>query len=30
MVKNAFRFFTHSQVNFVLDPPQILVGPVEE
>ena len=30
MVKNAFRFFTHSQVNFVLDPPQIIIGPVEE
>ena len=30
LVKNALRFFTHSQANFILDPPQIILGPVEE
>ena len=30
LVKSAFHFFTHSQVAFSLDPPQILVGPLEE
>ena len=30
LLKNAFRFFTHSEVIFSLDPPQIIVGPIEE
>ena len=30
MVKSAFRFFTHSQATFTLEPPQILLGPPEE
>ena len=29
-IKSAFRFFTHSQISFVMDPPQIVIGPVEE
>ena len=30
LVKAAFRFFTHSQATFNLDPPSIIIGPVEE
>ena len=30
LLKSAFRFFTHEDVTFILDPPQIVVGPVEE
>ena len=29
-IKAAFRFFTHEDVTFSLDPPQIMVGPLEE
>ena len=29
-IKAAFRFFTHEDVTFSLDPPQIVVGPLEE
>ena len=29
-VKEAFKFFIHEDVNFSLDPPQIIVGPIEE
>ena len=30
LLKQAFRFFTHEDVIFFLDPPQIVVGPPEE
>lgn len=30
LVKKAFIFFTHSEATFMLDPPQILLGPLEE
>lgn len=30
LVKSAFHFFTHSNATFSLDPPQILLGPLEE
>lgn len=30
LVKSAFRFFTHSEATFSLDPPAIFIGPVEE
>ena len=30
LVKSAFHFFTHSSATFSLDPPQILLGPLEE
>ena len=30
LLKSAFRFFTHEDVSFILDPPQIVVGPAEE
>ena len=30
LVKGAFRFFTHSEVAFSLDPPGIFLGPLEE
>ena len=30
LVKKAFRFFTHDEVTFSLDPPTIIVGPIEE
>ena len=30
LVKEAFHFFTHSSVTFMLEPPQIMVGPLEE
>ena len=30
LVKSAFRFFTHSEATFTLDPPGILLGPIEE
>ena len=30
LLKSAFRFFIHEDVTFILDPPQIVVGPVEE
>lgn len=29
-LKAAFRFFTHSQATFMLDPPQIILGPLVE
>ena len=29
-LKAAFRFFTHSEVVFSLDPAQIIIGPLEE
>lgn len=30
LLKKAFRFFTHSEITFSLDPAQIIVGPLEE
>ena len=30
LIKSAFRFFTHSDATFSLDPSQILLGPIEE
>ena len=30
LLKNAFRFFTHEEVIFILDPAQIIMGPPEE
>ena len=30
LVKSAFRFFTHSQVMLMINPPQIIIGPIEE
>ena len=30
LVKDALRFFTHSSATFSLDPPQIILGPLEE
>ena len=30
LVKAAFFFFTHSNATFTLDPPEILLGPLEE
>lgn len=30
LVKSAFRFFTHSEATFSLDPPGIFLGPLEE
>ena len=30
MVKKAFRFFTHEEITFSLDPAQIIIGPLEE
>lgn len=30
LLKQAFQFFTHSDVIFLMDPPQIIVGPPEE
>ena len=30
LIKAAFRFFTHSQITIVLEPPQIMFGPLEE
>ena len=30
LVKSAFRFFTHSETTFSLDPPGIFLGPLEE
>ena len=30
VLKSAFRFFIHEEVSLSLDPPQILVGPLEE
>ena len=30
LLKRAFRFFTHEEVNFSLDPAQIIIGPIEE
>lgn len=30
MVHSAFRFFTHENIIFSLDPPQIVIGPAEE
>ena len=30
LLKSAFRFFTHEETTFILDPPQIIVGPIEE
>ena len=29
-LRQAFKFFTHQDVNFSLDPAQIIVGPIEE
>ena len=29
LLKSAFRFFTHEEVTFMLDPPSIFVGPLE-
>ena len=29
-IKAAFRFFTHSQATITLDPPSIIIGPIEE
>ena len=29
IVKNAFRFFTHSEVTFSFNPAQIILGPIE-
>lgn len=30
LVREAFRFFTRDEVNFSFDPPQIIIGPLEE
>jgi hypothetical protein len=30
LIKKAFRFFTHDEVTFSLDPPMIMLGPLEE
>ena len=30
LFKRAFLFFTHETVNFSVDPPQIVIGPLEE
>ena len=30
LVKEAFSFFTRSNATFMLDPPQVLLGPLEE
>lgn len=30
LLKKAFRFFTHEEAIFILDPAQIILGPVEE
>lgn len=30
LVKSAFHFFTHTSATFSLDPPQIILGPLEE
>lgn len=30
VLKQAFQFFTHQNVNFSLDPAQIIIGPIEE
>lgn len=30
LIKRAFQFFTHSEAIFSLDPPQIVLGPLEE
>jgi hypothetical protein len=30
LLKSAFHFFTHSDATFVIDPPQIVLGPLEE
>ena len=30
MLKSAFKFFTHEDAFFSLDPPQIILGPLEE
>ena len=30
LLKGAFYFFTHSDATFMLDPPQIVLGPLEE
>lgn len=29
-IRDAFRFFTHDNITFTYDPPQIIVGPPEE
>ena len=29
-MKKAFKFFTHENIMFSLDPPQIVIGPIEE
>ena len=30
LVKKAFHFFTHDEATFLLDPPMIMLGPIEE
>lgn len=30
LVKEAFKLFTHEEVTFSLEPPQIIIGPIEE
>lgn len=30
LMKSAFEFFTHSSATFVLNPPQIILGPLDE
>ena len=30
LLKKAFRFFTHEEAIFILDPAQIILGPIEE
>ena len=30
ILKEAFHFFTHEQATFSLDPPQVVIGPLEE
>ena len=30
ILKDAFRFFTHEEIKIILDPAQIVVGPIEE
>ena len=30
LLKSAFHLFTHSSITIMLDPPQIIIGPIEE
>lgn len=30
LVRDAFRFFTHDEIGFTFDPPQLIIGPKDE